>query len=85
MITGARKKITGNGLAAGCQLFYRKMFCFTVIFRKKIRPDFSCESSAKQRIHMKHQVLFSLKNNENILTSLICCSRDWRFKGKLLQ
>ena len=24
-VTGARKK-TGNGLAAGCQLFYRKMY-----------------------------------------------------------
>ena len=36
---------------------------------KKIRLDFSCESSAGQRIHMKHQVLFSLKNNENISMS----------------
>ena len=26
MFTGARKKITGNGLAAGCQLFYRKIY-----------------------------------------------------------
>ena len=26
MITGARNKITGNGLAAGCQLFYRKIY-----------------------------------------------------------
>ena len=31
---------------------------------KKIRLDFSCESFAQQRIHMKHQVLFSLKNNK---------------------
>ena len=27
---------------------------------KKIRLDFSSESSAQQRIHLKHQVLFSL-------------------------
>ena len=30
---------------------------------------------------MKHQVLFSLKNNENIFMNVICCSCDWRFKG----
>ena len=48
---------------------------------KKIRLDFSCESSAEQRIHLKHQVLFSLKNNEKIFINVVCCSRDWRFKG----
>ena len=31
---------------------------------------------------MKHQVLFSLKNNEKILMNVVCCSRDWRFKVK---
>ena len=31
---------------------------------------------------MKHQVLFSLKNNEKVLIHVVCCSRDWRFKGK---
>ena len=29
---------------------------------------------------MKHQVLFSLKNNEKIFMNVVCCSRDWRFK-----
>ena len=29
--------------------------------------DFSCESSAQQRIHLKTQILFSLKNNEKYL------------------
>ena len=48
---------------------------------KKIRLDFSCESSAEQRIHMKHQVLFSLKNNEKIFINVVCCSRDWGLKG----
>ena len=43
--------------------------------------DVSCESSAKQRIHMKYQVLFSLKNNEKVFMNVVCCSRDWRFKG----
>ena len=33
------------------------------------------------RIHLKHQVLFSLKNNEKkIGMNVVCCSRDWRFK-----
>ena len=33
-------------------------------FSEKIRLGVSSESSARQRIHLKHQVLFSLKNNE---------------------
>ena len=32
-------------------------------------------------IHLKHQVLFSLKNNEEIFMNVVCCSRDWRFKA----
>ena len=35
---------------------------FFIIFLEKIRLDFSCESSARQRIHMKHQALFSSKD-----------------------
>ena len=31
---------------------------------------------------MKDQVLLSLKNNEKIFMNVVCCSRDWRFKGK---
>ena len=31
---------------------------------------------------MKYQVLFSLKNNENVFINVVCCSHDWRFKGK---
>ena len=48
---------------------------------KKIRLDFSCESSAYQRIHLKDQVLFSLKNNEKIFMNVVCRSRAWHFKG----
>ena len=43
---------------------------------KKIRLDVSSESSAWQRIHMKHQVLFSLKNDEKIFMDVLCCSCD---------
>ena len=31
-------------------------------------------------IHLKHQILFSLKNNEKIFMNVVCCSRDWHFK-----
>ena len=31
---------------------------------------------------MKHQVLFSLKNNEKMLMNVVCCNRDWSIKGK---
>ena len=45
----------------------RRHFYFVYFYStKKIRLDISCESSAQQRIHMKYQVLFSLKNNEQI-------------------
>ena len=37
---------------------------FYLYLSKKIRLDASSESSAQQRIHLKHHVLFSLKNNE---------------------
>ena len=47
---------------------------------KNIRLDVSCESSAKQRIHIKYQALFYQKNNEKIFKTVVCCSRDWRFK-----
>ena len=30
---------------------------------------------------MKYQVLFSLKNNEEIFLNAICCNCDWRFTG----
>ena len=30
---------------------------------------------------MKYQVLFSLKDNENLFINVVCCSRDWHFKG----
>ena len=36
-------------------------------FSEKIRPDVSSESSARQRIHMKNQALFSLKDTSKIL------------------
>ena len=39
-------------------------FLFYFYLTKKIRLDVSSESSARQRIQMKYQVLFSLKNNE---------------------
>ena len=49
---------------------------FYFYLSKKIRLDVSSESSAWQRIHLKHQVLFSLKNNEKIFMNVVCCSRD---------
>ena len=31
---------------------------------------------------MNYQVLFSLKNNEEIFMNVVYCSCDWRFMGK---
>ena len=51
---------------------------FYFYLSKEIRLDVSC---AQQRIHMKYEVLFSLKNNEKVFINVVCCSRDWHFKG----
>ena len=59
----------------------RRFFYFYLL--KKIRLDVLCESSALQRIHMKYEVLFLLKNNEDIFMNVVSCSCDWRFKGYL--
>ena len=40
---------------------------FFIVFPEKIRLDVSCESSTRQRIHMKHQALFSLKDKSEKL------------------
>ena len=36
-------------------------------FSEKRRLDISCESSARQRIHMKDRALFSLKDKSKII------------------
>ena len=54
---------------------------FYFYLSKEMRLDVSSESSARQTIHMKYQVLFSLKNNEKVFINGFCCSCDWRFKG----
>ena len=46
-----------------------KFFYFYIL--KKIRFDVLSEFSAMQ---VKYQVLFSLKNNEEIFMNVICCS-----------
>ena len=56
-------------------------YYFYFYLSKKIRLDVPCESSAKQRIHMKYQALFYQKKNEKIFKTVVCCIRDWRFKG----
>ena len=40
---------------------------FFIVFSEKIRLDVSRESSARQRIHMKNQALFSLKDKSKKL------------------
>ena len=43
---------------------------FFFFFSEKTSFDISCESSAKQTIHMKYQDLFSLKNKKNKIKKL---------------
>ena len=52
------------------------IFCFS-----KIMLVISCESSAKQRIHMKQKALFSSKDKSENNKSAVCCHFAWCFKG----
>ena len=63
----------------------RRHFIFMYFYLlKKIRLDVSCESSARQRIHMC-QVLFPLKNNEKVFTNIFVCSYDRGFNSFVLE
>ena len=50
---------------------------FFIVFSEKVRFDVSCESSARQKIHMKHQAVFSLKDKSENNTSVVCCNFAW--------
>ena len=45
---------------------------FFIFFSDKIMLDNSCEYSAWQRSHMKHQALFSLKDKSKNNKSVVC-------------
>ena len=49
---------------------------FFIVFSEKITLDISSESSARQRIHLKHQALFFSKDNCKILK---CCLLQFLF------
>ena len=45
---------------------------FFIVFSEKITLDISSESSAGQKIHLKHQALFSWKDVKN--SNVVCCN-----------
>ena len=49
-------------------------------FSEKIRLDILCESSARQRIHMKHQTSFSTKDKIK-KKSVVCYIFAWLFRS----
>ena len=50
-------------------------------FSEKIRLDVLSEASARQRIHMKNQALFSLKDKSKKIKMSSAAIFVWRFKG----
>ena len=60
------------------------LYIFYFYLSKKIRLGVSCESSARQRIHMNNKSYFSEKQWKSIneFMNVVCCSRDWSLKGK---
>ena len=58
------------------------LFFLFFFFQKKTSLEISCESSAKQTIHMKYQDLFSLKNKKNKNFRIRSDTNfAWPFKG----
>ena len=53
----------------------------SLFLSEKIRLDVFSESSARQRIHMKNQTLFSSKIKVNKITVSSAAISVWRFKG----
>ena len=54
---------------------------FFIVFSEKIRLDVSSESSARQRIHMKNQALFSWKDKSKKIKMSSAAIFVWPFKG----
>ena len=54
---------------------------FFIVFSEKIRLDVLSESSAMQRIHMKNQALFSLKDKSKKLKCRLLQFLFGTFKG----
>ena len=52
-------------------------------FSEKIKLDVSSESSARQRIHVKNQALFSSKDKSKKIKMPSAAIFVWRFKGKV--
>ena len=50
-------------------------------FSEKIRLDVSCESSARQRILMKNQAIFSSKDKKSKIKMSSAAVFVWRFKS----
>ena len=67
-----------------CQSRLQQITFMKIFFQclsEKIRLDISCESSARQRIHMTHQALFSLKAESKKIKVSSAAIFVWRFKG----
>ena len=54
---------------------------FFIVFSEKIRLDVSSESAARQRIHLKHQALFPLKDKSKKIEISSAAVFVWGFKG----
>ena len=54
---------------------------FSIVFSERIRLDISSESSARQRIHMKNQALFSSKDKSKKLKCHLLQFLYGAFKG----
>ena len=54
---------------------------FGIFESKKIKFDFSCESSVRQQaVHLKYYTLFLKK--KDMTKYAVCSSRGWCFKGE---
>ena len=59
----------------------RHSIIFHCFFFREKRLDVSSESSARQRIHMENQALFSSEDKNKKYKGVVCCNFVRRFKG----
>ena len=59
--------------------------CFFHCFSEKIRLDISSESSARQRIHMKDQALFSSKDKSKKMKMSSAAIFVWRLRVNFIK
>ena len=83
-VYGCLQIITGNGLAAGCQLFYRKIYgqfysveiSLVLLLNKMIDSLFMYLSAARNYSFLRGRICIFIKNGISCCKLFLCFFRD---------